>query len=48
MVVVAFQSAFYLEMHQNNIFYFFKFIFDINTLKQSKNNKKINFKQKKN
>jgi hypothetical protein len=35
-------------MHQNNIFYFFKFIFDINTLKQSKNNKKINFKQKKN
>jgi hypothetical protein len=47
MVVVAFQSAFYLEMHQNNIFYFFKFIFHINTLKQSKNNKKINFKQKK-
>jgi len=31
-----------LEIHQNNIFfYFFKFIFDINTLKRSKNIKKI-------
>jgi len=39
MVVIAFQSVFYLEMHQDNIFYFLKFIFDINTLKQSKNTK---------
>ena len=45
---VAFQSVFRLEMHQNNIFFiFFKFIFDINTSKQSKNTKKNNFKQKK-
>jgi hypothetical protein len=28
-VAVAFQSAFYLEMHQNNFFYFLKIIFDI-------------------
>jgi hypothetical protein len=46
---VAFQSVFRLEMHQNNIFFIFlKFIFDINTSKQSKNTKKNNFKQNKN
>jgi hypothetical protein len=40
-VVVVFQSVFRLEMHQNNFFfYFLKFIFDINTSKQSKNNQK--------
>jgi hypothetical protein len=34
-VMVAFQSVFYLEMHQNNIFfYFLKIIFDISVLKQ--------------
>jgi hypothetical protein len=32
-VEVVFQSAFRLEMHQNNIFYFLKFIFDISTNK---------------
>jgi hypothetical protein len=47
MVVVVFQSAFYLEMHQHNIFYFLKFIFDINTLKQSKNTKTKLFLNKK-
>jgi hypothetical protein len=39
MVVIAFQSVFYLEMHQDNVFYFLKFIFDINSLKQFKNTK---------
>jgi hypothetical protein len=35
-----------LENYQNNIFYFLKFIFDINTLKYSKIiKKKINLKQ---
>jgi hypothetical protein len=28
-VAVAFQSTFYLEIHQNNFFYFLKIIFDI-------------------
>jgi hypothetical protein len=28
-VAVVFQSVFYLEMHQNNFFYFLKIIFDI-------------------
>jgi hypothetical protein len=32
-VVVAFQSAFYLEMHQNIFFYFLKIIFDISASK---------------
>jgi len=27
LVVVAFQNAFYLEMHQNNIFFIFKKLF---------------------
>jgi hypothetical protein len=31
-VAVVFQNIFHLEMHQNNIFfYFLKIIFDINT-----------------
>jgi hypothetical protein len=36
-------------MHQNNINYLFlkKFIFDISTLKQFQNTKRINLKQKK-
>jgi hypothetical protein len=33
-IVVAVQSIFRLEIHQNKIFYFFKIIFDINILKQ--------------
>ena len=33
-VAVTFQSIFYLEMHQNNIFFYFKkFIFNIITSK---------------
>jgi hypothetical protein len=33
-VAVTFQSVFYLEMHQNNIFfYFLKIIFDISASK---------------
>jgi hypothetical protein len=41
-VAVVFQSVFYLEMHQNNVFLFFKkSIFDISALKLSKNTKKI-------
>jgi hypothetical protein len=40
-VVVAFQSIFYTEMHQNDFFYFFKIIFEISALKLSKTHKKI-------
>ena len=40
-VAVAFQSTFYLEMYQNNIFYFLKIIFNISTSKSSENIKKI-------
>jgi len=40
-VMIVFQSIFYSEMYQNNIFYFLKIIFDINALKWSKNTKKI-------
>jgi hypothetical protein len=49
-VAVAAQSVFRLEMHQDDVFLFFKkIIFDISTLKRSKNTKKnINFKQKQN
>jgi hypothetical protein len=44
-VEVAFQNVFPLEMHQNNIFYFFfKFIYDTSTSKRSKNTKKTNLK----
>ena len=32
-IVVAFQSVFYLEIHQNNILLFFKIIFDISASK---------------
>jgi hypothetical protein len=32
-VVVGFQSIFYLEMHQNDVFLFLKIIFDISALK---------------
>ena len=44
--MIIFQSIFYVEIHQNNIFYFFKIIFKIKTLKQSKIHKKINFNKK--
>jgi hypothetical protein len=39
-VTGAVQSIFYLEIHQNNIFYFKKNIFDISTSKRYKNIKK--------
>jgi hypothetical protein len=39
--------VFYLEIHQNSIFYILKFVFNINILKRSKNTKnKFNLKQK--
>jgi hypothetical protein len=37
---VAFQSTFHSKIHQNNIFYCLKIIFDISILKLFKNNKK--------
>jgi hypothetical protein len=41
-VAIAFQSAFYLEMHQNNIFFYFKkIIFDISASNLSENTKNI-------
>ena len=40
-VAVVFQSAFYLEMHQNYFFYFLKIIFDISASKWSENTKNI-------
>jgi len=40
MVAIVFQSAFRLEMYQNNIFYFLKFIFGTRTSKRFKNKKK--------
>jgi hypothetical protein len=44
MVIVAFQSTFYLKIHQNNIFFIFlKISFDQNDLKKLK---KFNLKQK--
>jgi hypothetical protein len=45
-VVVAVQSVFRLEMHQNE-FFKRKIIFNIGTLKQSENIKNISFKAKK-
>jgi hypothetical protein len=44
---VTFQSIFYLEMHQNNIyFHFLKFIFDISIKTIQIHQKKFNLKQK--
>jgi hypothetical protein len=40
-VMVVFQSVFHSEMHQNNVFYFLKIIFEINTSKRSEIIKKI-------
>jgi hypothetical protein len=41
-VAVVVQSVFRLEMHQNNIFFYFKkIIFEINTSKLSENIKKF-------
>jgi hypothetical protein len=37
---------FYLEMHQNNFYYFLKIIFDISISKWCKNIKKLNLKNK--
>ena len=35
-VAVIFQNIFYAEMHQNNVFYFLKIIFEIGAFKRSK------------
>jgi hypothetical protein len=40
-VVIAVQSIFRLEMYQDDIFLFFKIIFNISVLKRFKNTKKI-------
>ena len=48
MVTFVSQSVFHSEIHENNIFYFSKIIFNISTSKRLKNTKKtINFKQNK-
>ena len=40
MVMVVFQSVFHVEIHQNDIFfYFFKIIFEISVSKRSKTQK---------
>jgi len=41
MVVTAFKNVFHVKMHQNNIFYFLKIIFKINSSKRSKHTQKI-------
>ena len=47
-VAVAFQSIFYLEMHQNNIFFYLKkIIFEISVSKWSENIKIYQFEAKK-
>jgi hypothetical protein len=46
-VVVAFQSVFHSEKYVNNIFLFFKIIFEISTLKLFKNIKNILIQSKK-
>ena len=46
-VEIVFQSVFRLKMYLNNIFFIFKFFFNISTSKRSKNIKKINLKLKK-
>jgi hypothetical protein len=46
-VVVVFQSIFYSEKYANNIFLFFKIIFDISTLKLFENIKNILIQSKK-
>ena len=40
-VAAAVQSAFRLKMHQNDVFYFKKIIFEISTSKRSENIKKL-------
>jgi hypothetical protein len=40
-VVIVFQSSFYLEMYQTIFLYFLKIIFDINILERYKNIKKL-------
>jgi hypothetical protein len=46
--VIAVQSIFRLEMYQDDVFLFFKIIFNISTLKRFKNTKKILILNKKN
>jgi hypothetical protein len=42
-VAVAFQNVFRVEMHQNDVFSFFKITFKISVSKRSKTYKKIKF-----
>jgi hypothetical protein len=47
-IVVAYQITFYLEMHQNNIFFIFKKLFLISAHQNDREiQKNINLKQKK-
>jgi hypothetical protein len=46
-VMVAFQIAFRVEIHANDVFSFLKIIFDINTSKQSKKYKPYSILAKK-
>jgi hypothetical protein len=47
-IAVIFQSAFHLEMHQNDVFFYFKKIsLEIGTSKQSENIKKLIFSKTK-
>jgi len=43
MVAVVFQSVFYFEMHQNDIFFIFKKLFLKLTHQNDSKHKKINF-----
>jgi hypothetical protein len=43
-VAVAFQSVFYLKMHQNNYFFIFKKLFLISVHQNDLKTKKINLK----
>ena len=47
-IAVAFQSVYRAEIHQNDVFYFLKIIFEISTSKWSKNTKTYSFKIQKN
>ena len=46
--MIAVQNIFRLEMYQDDVFLFFKIIFNISTLKRFKNTKKILILNKKN
>jgi len=37
MIIIVFYGVIYFKFNQNNLFYFLKFIYNINTLKSYKN-----------